>query len=677
MAFVAKSLGRLDRALEHYRHAYQYAPDDRPTLAALAAVLFQREDWQGAADAYQELVAQGRGAGDALEREGLLKLGHCAVKLRDRGRAVDAFERVLERDPENDRALRALAELQAAGDDWTAVVRSKLALLPTAGEEDRYQIYREIAEIYWNRLAQPAQAEACYRRALEERPEGREALQDLLELYSAGERWEETIEICETIAGLEQRPAYRAKYWFAAAVICRRKLQDADRAVVYLNRTLEADPERLEAFEAIDRILTDRRDWKKLQHNYGKMLKRLAADGPRELRVMLWQNLGEILRSRRRDLEGAIAAFEAAQSLDPDNEGRCKILAELYVTCGAAYRGKAIAAYHELVRRWPSNIEAYQALRRLYSEAENLDRAWCLSAALSYVRRADEEERHLFRKHRRREMVLARGQVTDDLWRGHLLHETQDPRLGALLASLAPVVAGLSARAHARFGLKRKDRYDPASGRDPFYEIFSYATLVLNVVEADLFLRPGEQVGMLLAHTSGGPSLVVGAELLGKNARQVYFVVGRQLTFLRPEHFLRGVLAAPSQLLAVLLAARALFEQDLPIPEGLRSRVDQLRAQLRRRLQAAQLEQLRSMLEALGPVGQVELLRWWNATELTAERVGFLLCNDLAAAAEVVGGATVVGGTPPRERIRQLVQYAVSRPYLELRERIGLTIDAG
>lgn len=68
---------------------------------------------------------------------------------------------------------------------------------------------------------------------------------------------------------------------------------------------------------------------------------------------------------------------------------------------------------------------------------------------------------------------------------------------------------------------------------------------------------------------------------------------------------------------------------------------------------------------------------WRNTTDLTANRAGLILCNDLQVAARRV--AVETGGLstlPARDRLRDLLAYSVSEGYFAVRRHLGLTVDA-
>ena len=111
-------------------------------------------------------------------------------------------------------------------------------------------------------------------------------------------------------------------------------------------------PRALKSFEAIDKVLTTKRDWKGQERAYRDMIKRMPKRRRRpmfhKLQVGLFDGLGEIYRSRLKHYQSATQAFEVAQQLDPKNEmradgtDRAEILAELYLVAGPDYTDKAV-----------------------------------------------------------------------------------------------------------------------------------------------------------------------------------------------------------------------------------------------------------------------------------------------------------------------------------------------
>jgi hypothetical protein len=313
---------------------------------------------------------------------------------------------------------------------------------------------------------------------------------------------------------------------------------------------------------------------------------------------------------------------------------------------------------------------------RAYREQRQFDRAWCLCAALAFLRQADADEQMFFEQYRPRGFVLTKARMTDELWRHLVFHPAQDRLVSAILAAVGPLVGAMTARPHKAFGLKRKHRRDLATDQLLFSKVFVYVTAVLNVEQSELYLLPEQQTGLLSAHTTEAASFVVGAELLqGKSERELAFAVARRLAYLRPEHRLCTVFTSPPQLHAVLLAALRLVDPGRALPSV--AEVDQLVRYLASRLPPAQLEQLRRLTSGLAhtPTEQ-DLARWMSAVELTSQRAGLILCADLETAAGMIRRESTQAGLPVEEAVRQLLAFGVSEEYCQVREHLGLSLGA-
>src|SRR5262249_53545321 len=110
--------------------------------------------------------------------------------------------------------------------------------------------------------------------------------------------------------------------------------RDPTRAVTLFDEALDQDPSRLELFERIVRILTEKKDWDGLERNYRRMVMRALGGPDRKLQHALYHQLGLIYRDRLGDTERALAAFRAAVELKPDDELAQTIVRELLALSG-------------------------------------------------------------------------------------------------------------------------------------------------------------------------------------------------------------------------------------------------------------------------------------------------------------------------------------------------------
>jgi hypothetical protein len=74
---------------------------------------------------------------------------------------------------------------------------------------------------------------------------------------------------------------------------------------------------------------------------------------------------------------------------------------------------------------------------------------------------------------------------------------------------------------------------------------------------------------------------------------------------------------------------------------------------------------------------QAAVSDWTTATDLTANRIGLILANDLETTARMIATeAGAVTAMPAKERLRELLAYAASEEYFTVRRHLGLEISS-
>ena len=209
--------------------------------------------------------------------------------------------------------------------------------------------------------------------------------------------------------------------------------------------------------------------------------------------VALWHALGEIYRSRLKDYKSAIAGVRGRVQLDPDATARHQILAELYQLSGpGAYEqgGQGVPPADQgdapTSVRWPRT----KTLRKLYMELRQYDKAWCVAAAASFLRKADAEETQFYEQYKPKVFTRARARLTEELWQARLSPRRGPLHLGDLRGGLPGGRGGQGAKEHKDWGLKRKDKRDVANDQLLFSKVFNYVNQVLGVPQPEVYLRP-------------------------------------------------------------------------------------------------------------------------------------------------------------------------------------------
>ncbi|MBI5479673.1 MAG: response regulator [Deltaproteobacteria bacterium] len=441
------------------------------------------------------------------------------------------------------------------------------------------------------------------------------------------------------------------------------ELGDDEGALPHLERTLDADPRRLEAFAALEQILTRHKEWRRLERQYRKLIHRVG-DGDPDLQLRLWWNLAEIYRTRIGDLESARVAFEIASRLAPDEPALHQALAEVTAPRPDLWRETARA-----LRAWwrlrPDDPTPGRALFALHHRAGRADAA--LVAAMALACRGDDGSPAAVEYlHSYRPRFLGRIPSLDPaLWQ-RLRHPDDDPQLGELFALINPVVRQLHS-----FGLKdldvtELDRVLPAEVPETFGRILDYVCGLFGVPAPAIYLRADFGAE---AHVGGTepPVLLCGPQALGETDKVVLaYRLGRAATYLLPGRATGGAL--PSRTLKTfLLGAMTLSTTGLAVedPDGTIGALRELlgampaEAQARLRELVAQLSREKTSLN---------LSSWSRALGWSADRAGLLVCNDLPTAVRLVAQTQARGAEDA------LIDFALGDDYLEAREALGLAV---
>jgi hypothetical protein len=209
-------------------------------------------------------------------------------------------------------------------------------------------------------------------------------------------------------------------------------------------------------------------------------------------------------------------------------------------------------------------------LAPLFYQTGAHDQMYCVAAALVYLGYADPRLASVYENFRTSQMSAAAGKMNEELWR-KILHPSEDPYIGALLALLAPAIAMSTANPHKALNLDRANRVDLAGPAWPYAAALRY---VANIIEAplpDVFLKndaPGTvSIVNLKDKNTLTPALVVGPGFAQWTRQsEVIFDLAKRLVLMRSERFPRFALGTPA---LVEIALRAgLLLGGCPIGNG-------------------------------------------------------------------------------------------------------------
>ncbi len=99
-----------------------------------------------------------------------------------------------------------------------------------------------------------------------------------------------------------------------------------------------------------------------------------------------------------------------------DGTDRAEILAELYLVAGPDYTDKAVEQHMRMLRNEPFKYDSYKALRRIYMDAHQYDKTWCVCNTLAFLKKADPDELQFYEQYKPRGLVKAKNVMSPDTW---------------------------------------------------------------------------------------------------------------------------------------------------------------------------------------------------------------------------------------------------------------------
>lgn len=672
---VALKLGDHEEAAKAFVKANTLDAQDIPTLVGLASSYFELKDWEKASKFLQNLLMHRDALGSEQYTDILYRLGVTKREQGEKAKALNFFDKALAEDSSHVPTLEALIGLYDEQKNWEQVANFQKQILDnTFDSDERFRRLGLLGDVYKDKLKNPQKAIQAYSEASDIKPEDHRLLHELLTLYQETAQYQDMLDTIDRILKITPNAVARSKQLYTQGTILVDLLKDSDAAIDKYNAALDADPDNLRAFEKINKIITAKKDWKNLERAYRKMLHRIIGKGKTDLEYTLWEQLGLIYRDRQKNLEAAAEAFRMAVALKPDDAKQHIILAELYTQLPARV-GDAIAEHQWLLKQDPYRVDSYTALYKLYFDARAYDKAWCVAAALSFFKKADNEIQQFHQQYKPQTVPQAASRLSNEAWIRDLFAPEEDRYISKMMEILAVGVLAVKAQQDKDLGLAKEKPVEIESSTVPMVRALHTVKTTLNIpLPIRLFLLEKTPGGLQDVVGSQPPAIRAGNTLLtGQNPSDLNFILGRHLAYYRPEHFIRVMMKSHTELRVVLLAGLRLAGLGAADPQ-----VDATAQALAQGItNTAHLDALRAVARKFIETGApADIKKWMMNVELTALRAGLLVSGDLDAAARVVPILQTDASVdmPPKDKLKELVLFSVSEEYFRLREALGIQI---
>jgi tetratricopeptide (TPR) repeat protein len=673
---IHAELGNDEAALRAYQAAFQLDVTSQQSVRGIAEVSYRLKDWPTALSNYQKVLTA-LGDEEVDERTDVyFRLGCIKREQGQLKQAINNYEKALALNGEHRPTLDALVDLYEAQSDWKQVAEYKRQILDSLTEEgERFELLLDIGEVWGKKADQNTKAIEALEEAQTLRPRDHVVLHRLLQLYQRTEQWQKMIETVLTISELEEDVEKRSRYFFTVAQLYRDKVEDGERAVEYFNEALDLHPGYLEAFERINKILTQSRNWKQLERNYRKMLHRIAGKGKLELEHELWYQLGLVYRDRIQDRDKAIDAFKMASHTKPEELNDRRILSELYEV--SEQYDEAILHQRFILESDPLKIDPYRSLYRLFLYKRSYDEAWCAAAAMAFLRKADAEEQRFYEDYRPQGILQVKGRLSNEHWAKLLLH----PKLNVFIAKILEAVAPAALKAKiTQLGSSyklpdKKFKQDVATSTITFARTFGWAAQVLGIPIPELYVRSDIPDGLEVLVADPRASEAGRAVLSGFQPPELAFICGKHLAAYRPELYLRNLFPGQNDLTVMLFAGVMIGAPNTPLPQEVASNVQATAAALNQFMDAQAKEYLRTVVKRFIQEGaKANIKQWMAAAELTTCRAGLLVSGDLEIAKKILSSERATPELSAADKMKDLLIFMLSEQYATLRKALGINI---
>jgi tetratricopeptide (TPR) repeat protein len=541
----------------------------------------------------------------------------------------------------------------------------------------------EKGEILEKELNQRDSAIAHYRKAVEVKPDYLMGWRSLASALKLDKKWQDAAIAFQKIIDLEPNPKNKIEDIYGLGIIYRDGFGDLNRARESFEKALSLDKMHVPSMEAILSIYLKSKQWEKYIELSQRFISLIPKTEEKKAALLHYQR-GQVLRDFLNDRQKAVAEFQSAIRLDPDNIPARVELAELYAKETNSYP-LAIREHQEIISRDLFRLQSYHQMGMLYELLGKLDEAFCCYKVLQLFKTANRDETMFLEANEAQVTRSSNKTLGDDMQYRLLSHPDCRGPLLEIIAEIGDYLADVLPPQLEKTGANKSNKV-PANSTVGYKKLVDELALNLGISAYDLYMVPQQTEPRVVA--TEPPSLVINADWLNHlRETERRFILGKYLLHLKLRH---GIIF--NNQLAEVFRAVMLFVwlvvPEVRVPGVAESDLEKMAKPIKRavpRKVRAALEEKAKILAREGlPKAPAE---WLRGVHLTGHFAGMLLANDLMESLSAVlrldnryKNVNLKDLGDPRsvleqsEDAKELLRFWVSETFFTLRKRAGFSL---
>jgi tetratricopeptide (TPR) repeat protein len=364
-----------------YEEALRLSPDLLEAARPLADIYIAREDWERGERMLDVVVKEmpvrvtGKPEEQSLSRElcrQYYRLGYVVEKLHKRDKALACYEKAYQLDATYLPALEGLGNLLVQVKRLEEALKVYQSILIHHREEltdlEVVEVYWQIGDIHYA-LKQWDRAQNHFEKALAIDPHHEPSLRALVNLADGAGKWDKAAEYRASLVQVLDGDAKFALY-VELAMLAREKLKDPYMAIDAYAWAHKLQPQALDVMDALYQLYRETKQGAKAAEVVEKLLQSEQLQKKPERAKRIHFALGEIARDELKDLDRAVAAFNAA--LDADHTF-VEAFSAIETLLGANKQWKKLEEnYARMVQRLPKTEATHAARMTLWKALGDL-----------------------------------------------------------------------------------------------------------------------------------------------------------------------------------------------------------------------------------------------------------------------------------------------------------------